>query len=87
MKRIAEFKEKHKALLENLLPEDEKDAFINHNVVNVLKDRDHKGRRVLVVNCGGKLFCFRSNLRCLNKLLETQEINCIYGHVSIKSFP
>lgn len=54
MKRIAEFKEKHKDILENLLPEDEKVAFTEHNVVNVLKDRDHKGRRVLIVNCGGK---------------------------------
>ncbi|XP_018329677.1 clavesin-1 isoform X3 [Agrilus planipennis] len=53
MKRIADFKENNKALLDNLLPEDEKDAFVNHNVVNVLKDRDHKGRRVLIVNCGG----------------------------------
>lgn len=54
MKRVAEFKEKYKNLLENLVPEDEKDAFTNHNVVNVLKERDHLGRRVLLVNCGGK---------------------------------
>lgn len=53
MKRIANFKEKHKALLNDLMPEDEKVAFTEHNVVNVLKDRDHKGRRVLIVNCGG----------------------------------
>lgn len=53
MKRIADFKEKHKALLENLTPDDEKEAFTKHNVVNVLKERDHKGRRVLLVNCGG----------------------------------
>lgn len=53
MKRIAEFKEKHKAILENLLPEDEKVAFTDHNVVNVLKGRDDKGRRVLLVNAGG----------------------------------
>lgn len=52
MKRIAEFKEKHKAILENLLPEDEKVAFTEHNVVNVLKGRDDKGRRVLLVNAG-----------------------------------
>ncbi|XP_018569362.1 clavesin-1 [Anoplophora glabripennis] len=52
MKRIAAFKEKYKNILENLLPEDEKVAFIEHNVVNVLKGRDHKGRRVLVVNVG-----------------------------------
>lgn len=53
MKRIAEFKEKHKQLLDNLLPHDEKEAFIEHNVVNVLTNRDHKGRRILLVNCGG----------------------------------
>lgn len=53
MKRIANFKEKHKALLADLLPEHEKEAFTQHNVVNVLKDRDHKGRRVMTVNCGG----------------------------------
>ncbi|KAF2887462.1 hypothetical protein ILUMI_18711 [Ignelater luminosus] len=53
MKRIANFREKHKALLADLLPEGEKEAFTKHNVVNVLKDRDHKGRRVMIVNCGG----------------------------------
>lgn len=52
MKRIAEFKVKHAQYLDNLMPDDERDAFIQHKVVNVLTDRDHKGRRVLVVNCG-----------------------------------
>ncbi|KAK5646329.1 hypothetical protein RI129_004793 [Pyrocoelia pectoralis] len=52
MKRIADFKEKHKDLIGNLMPEDEKTAFINHNIINVLKNRDHKGRRVLIQNCG-----------------------------------
>lgn len=54
MKRIADFKEKHKGILEGLTPEDEKEAITEHNVVNVLKDRDHKGRRILIVNCGGQ---------------------------------
>lgn len=54
MKRIAEFREKYKDLLDGLLPEHEKEAFVNHNVVNVLTERDDKGRRVLIVNCGGK---------------------------------
>ncbi|KAJ3655588.1 hypothetical protein Zmor_014711 [Zophobas morio] len=53
MKRISEFKKKYKDSLENLMPEDEKEVFINHNVVNVLANRDHKGRRVLLVNVGG----------------------------------
>jgi len=52
MKRIAEFKQKHKDLIGNLLPDDEKETFIKYNVVNALKNRDHKGRRVLVQNCG-----------------------------------
>ncbi|KAB0797141.1 hypothetical protein PPYR_08135 [Photinus pyralis] len=52
MKRIADFKQKHKDLIGNLMPEDEKAGFINNNVVNVLKNRDHKGRRVLIQNCG-----------------------------------
>ncbi|XP_030752436.1 alpha-tocopherol transfer protein-like [Sitophilus oryzae] len=52
MKRIADFKEKHKNLLDNLLPEQEKEAFTQYDVVNVLKDRDDKGRRVLIVHCG-----------------------------------
>lgn len=53
MKQIAEFKEKHKDCLEDLTPEDEKDALTKYDVVNVLKDRDHKGRRILIVKCGG----------------------------------
>ena len=53
MKKVAEFKQKYSHLLMGLKPEDEKDAFVNFNVVNVLKNRDQKGRRVLLVNCGG----------------------------------
>lgn len=52
MKRVAEFKEKNSSLLDNLLPIDEKVAMLEHNVVNVLKGRDHKGRRMMLVNCG-----------------------------------
>ena len=52
MKRVAEFKVKNASLLDNLMPEDEKSAFLENNVVNVLKDRDHKRRRVLIVNAG-----------------------------------
>lgn len=55
MKRIADFKEKHKDLIGNLLPENEKDNFTKYNVVNVLKNRDQKGRRVLIQNQGGKM--------------------------------
>ncbi|EFN77309.1 Retinaldehyde-binding protein 1 [Harpegnathos saltator] len=52
MRRVAHFKEKHHALLYNLMPNDEKEAFLNHNIVNVLNYRDHKNRRILLVNCG-----------------------------------
>lgn len=54
MRRVAEFKRDNAALLDGLLPDDEKDAFLNHKVVNVMKGRDHKGRRVLIVNVGGE---------------------------------
>lgn len=54
MVRIADFKEKHKDVLKNLSPEAEKEALTQHNIVNVLRDRDHKGRRILVVNSGGE---------------------------------
>ncbi|XP_015592333.1 clavesin-1 [Cephus cinctus] len=52
LKRIAEFKEKNAALIDNLMPSDEKQSLLENNVVNVLKNRDHKGRRVLIVNVG-----------------------------------
>ncbi|XP_049882373.1 retinaldehyde-binding protein 1 [Pectinophora gossypiella] len=53
MRGVAEFKRDNAALLDGLLPEHEKDAFLDHKVVNVMKGRDQKGRRVLIVNCGG----------------------------------
>lgn len=52
IQRIADFKVKHAALIDNLLPIDEKKAIFENNVVNVLKNRDHKRRRVLLVNAG-----------------------------------
>lgn len=52
MKRIADFKVKHASLLDNLMPSDEKEAITEHNIVNVLKERDHKNRRVLIVQSG-----------------------------------
>ncbi|EGI67810.1 Alpha-tocopherol transfer protein-like protein [Acromyrmex echinatior] len=52
MKRVADFKVKHAALLHNLIPEDEKNVFLDHNVVNIFKHRDHKNRRIMLVNCG-----------------------------------
>ncbi|XP_055682226.1 clavesin-2 [Lutzomyia longipalpis] len=52
MRRIAEFKKTHNAMLKHVMPEDERSAFEDHNIVNVLTNLDHKGRRVLIVNCG-----------------------------------
>jgi retinaldehyde-binding protein 1 len=52
LKRIALFKENNKSILDNLMPDSEKDAFINHKVINILKNRDQKGRRVMIINSG-----------------------------------
>lgn len=68
MKRVAEFKVTHKNVLENLMPEDEIEAFTKSCVVNVLKDRDSKGRRVLIVSVGGKKQ--KTNPRKLSKTIS-----------------
>ncbi|CAH1105861.1 unnamed protein product [Psylliodes chrysocephalus] len=52
MKRIADFKVKHASLVGNLVPDSERIAFTEHDVVNVMTNLDHKGRRVLIVNSG-----------------------------------
>lgn len=52
MRRIAEFKRDYVTILKDLMPEQEKDAFVNNDVVNVLTNLDQDGRRVLLVNCG-----------------------------------
>lgn len=52
MKRAAEFKQKNAALLDNLMPADEENALLENKVVNVLVDRDQKGRRILVTYNG-----------------------------------
>lgn len=52
MRKIAEFKLEHKAIVHNLMPEDEKSSFVDNSVVNVLTNRDQDGRRVLIVHCG-----------------------------------
>lgn len=52
MRRIAEFKKNNYPLMHNLCPEDEKISFTDHGIVNVLTNKDHKGRRVLLINCG-----------------------------------
>lgn len=52
MRRIAEFKRDYADTLKNLMPEDERDAFVNNEVINVLTNFDQDGRRALVVHCG-----------------------------------
>lgn len=52
MKRVADFRNKHAALFNDLIPSDERDAIVNHQVINVLKNRDHKNRRVMIVQAG-----------------------------------
>lgn len=52
MRKIAEFKKEHASALKNLMPDDEKLAFVENDVVNVLTNLDQDGRRILVVNCG-----------------------------------
>uniref|UniRef100_A0A1Y9IV35 CRAL-TRIO domain-containing protein n=1 Tax=Anopheles minimus TaxID=112268 RepID=A0A1Y9IV35_9DIPT len=52
MRRIADFKKNNFPLMHNLSPEDEKLSFLDHKIVNVLTNRDRKGRRILIVSCG-----------------------------------
>lgn len=52
MRRVAEFKRDYVGVLKDLMPEDEKEAFVNNDVVNVLTNFDQDGRRVLLVHCG-----------------------------------
>lgn len=52
MKRAADFKDKYATTVKGLMPDDEKAAMLDHKVVNVMTNRDHKGRRVLIANIG-----------------------------------
>jgi hypothetical protein len=52
LRRIAEFRRENEKLVKGLLPEHEKVAFTEGNIVNVLTNKDHLGRRVLIVNTG-----------------------------------
>ncbi|KAF5274943.1 hypothetical protein FQR65_LT04284 [Abscondita terminalis] len=54
MKRIAGFKEKNKHIVGNLMPQDVYEIVSQHDIVNVLKDRDQKGRRVLIQHTGSR---------------------------------
>lgn len=52
LRSIAEFRKENTALVRGLMPEMEKKSFTDYEVVNVLKNCDQLGRRVLIVNCG-----------------------------------
>jgi len=93
MRRVADFRVKNASLLHNLMPSDEKEAITEHNVVNVLKHRDHKNRRVLVVQSGkawnpSKVTCdqiFRLFYLIHELAIHEQETQ-IYGTVVIMDF-
>lgn len=53
MRRHAEFKRDYGAPLAGLRPAHVKELFLNHSIANVLKHRDHKNRRISIVNNGG----------------------------------
>ncbi|CAH1396932.1 unnamed protein product [Nezara viridula] len=52
MKRVADFKDKY-TLIAGVRPDDEKSLILEHKTVNIMANRDHKGRRVLIANIGG----------------------------------
>lgn len=52
MKSTAAFRKEYKDLVHGLQVEQVKECFIKGSVINVLKNCDQKGRRVLIVNCG-----------------------------------
>lgn len=52
MKREAEFKKNNADLLKDLMPEQLEKVLVNENLVNVLVDRDHKGRRIMLHRAG-----------------------------------
>lgn len=52
MRKIAEFKREHAAVLKDLMPDDEMSSFCENDVVNVLTNLDQFGRRILIVHCG-----------------------------------
>lgn len=52
MKSVATFRKEYANLVHGLLIEQLKEKFIKGNIVNVLKNCDQLGRRVLIVHCG-----------------------------------
>lgn len=52
LKQIAQFRKEHEKILKGLLPENVKKPFVEGHCVNILIDKDHKGRRVLLMSQG-----------------------------------
>ncbi|XP_014292857.1 clavesin-1 [Halyomorpha halys] len=52
MKRVAAFKEEND-IIANLDIEDVENIMLNHNVVNIMANRDQNGRRIIILNLGG----------------------------------
>ncbi|XP_017857918.1 PREDICTED: alpha-tocopherol transfer protein-like [Drosophila arizonae] len=52
LKNVASFRKENKALVHGLQVKDVQERFVKGSVINVLKNCDQKGRRVLIVNCG-----------------------------------
>jgi hypothetical protein len=52
LRQMAEFRRDNAKLIKDLMPEQEKIPFMEGGVVNVLTNKDHKNRRVLIVNSG-----------------------------------
>ncbi|XP_055838231.1 clavesin-2-like [Episyrphus balteatus] len=52
LKTVASFRKENAALVHELGIEQLKDKFIKGNIVNVLKNCDQLGRRVMIVSCG-----------------------------------
>lgn len=49
---MAEFRKEHEKVLLDLNPEKEKATFTDGNIINILPNKDHLGRRILVLNQG-----------------------------------
>ncbi|KAG5673907.1 hypothetical protein PVAND_003908 [Polypedilum vanderplanki] len=52
LRQMAEFRKEHEKVLKDLMPEQEKIPFTEGGIINVLTNKDHKNRRVLIVNNG-----------------------------------
>jgi len=53
LRRIADFRKDNAKVVKNLTPGDHKKAFTETDVLNVLIDKDHLGRRMIVLKQGG----------------------------------